>query len=122
MRTFFHPARENIDLPTVLYALSDPQRLKIVAQLAAAPDEMSVTECSGGQNTAKSTQSHHFKVLREAGVTRSTPRGTKLMISLRRADLEARFPGLLDATLRAYHATMAEEAAPEEDGDHVLST
>ncbi len=95
-------------MPNVLYALSDPLRLKIVAQLAAN-GEMSCGASYAGENVAKSTQSHHFKVLREAGVTRATPRGTRLMISLRREDLEARFPGLLDATLRAYHATMMEK-------------
>jgi DNA-binding transcriptional ArsR family regulator len=110
MRTLFHPAREDIALPNVLYALSDPLRLRIVAQLAAATAEISCSDCSVGEDVAKSTQSHHLKALREAGLTRATPRGTRLMIALRRADLEARFPGLLEATLQAYHATMGESA------------
>jgi hypothetical protein len=82
-------------------------RLRIVAQLAAATTEMSCSDCSVGEDVAKSTQSHHFKVLREAGVTRTTPRGARLMITLRHEDLEARFPGLLERMLHAYHATMA---------------
>jgi DNA-binding transcriptional ArsR family regulator len=112
MRTLFHPAYEDIALPNILYALSDPLRLRIVAQLAAATAEMSCSDCSVGDDVAKSTQSHHLKVLREAGLTHVTPRGTRLMIALRRADLEARFPGLLDATLQAYHATMETAARP----------
>jgi DNA-binding transcriptional ArsR family regulator len=108
MRRLFHPAREDISLPNILYALSDPLRLRIVAQLAEATTEMSCSECSVGEDVAKSTQSHHFKVLREAGITRATPRGTRLMIRLRREDLETRFPGLLDTMLRAYRATMVE--------------
>jgi DNA-binding transcriptional ArsR family regulator len=119
MRRLFHPAREEIALPNVLYALSDPLRLRIVAQLAAATAEMSCSDCSVGEDVAKSTQSHHFKVLREAGVTRTTPRGARLMITLRREDLEARFPGFLEATLHAYHATMAPLAldSAAEEGD-----
>ncbi len=98
-------------MPNVLYALSDPLRLKIVAQLAEVDEEISCGDCFVGEDVAvaKSTQSHHFKVLREAGVTRTTPRGTRLLITLRREDLEVRFPGLLEATLRAYHATMVGE-------------
>ena len=111
MRKLFHPARDDIALPTILYALSDPLRLGIVAQLAATTVELSCSDFSVGDDVAKSTQSHHLKVLREAGITHATPRGTRLMIELRRADLEARFPGLLDATLHAYHATMGRVAA-----------
>jgi DNA-binding transcriptional ArsR family regulator len=111
MRTLFHPTREEISLPNIFYALSDPLRLNIVAQLALAKDEMSCSDCSVGEGVAKSTQSHHFKVLREAGLTRTTPRGTRLLISLRTDDLAARFPGLLDAILRAYHtSTLLDEA------------
>jgi DNA-binding transcriptional ArsR family regulator len=92
----------------ILYALSDPLRLRIVAQLAAATTEMSCSDCSVGTDVPKSTQSHHLKVLHEAGLTRATPRGTRLMIALCREDLEARFPGLLEAMLHAYHAMMVE--------------
>ncbi len=95
-------------MPNILYALSDPLRLRIVAQLADATTEMSCSDCSVGEDIAKSTQSHHLKVLREAGITRATPRSTRLMITLRREDLGARFPGLLEAMLRAYHATIVE--------------
>jgi len=111
MRTLIHPAREDISLETVLYALSDPLRLGIVAQLASTSEEISCTQCYDEASTAKSTISHHFRVLREAGITRTTPHGRQLMITLRREDLEARFPGLLDPILHAYHASRSEEVA-----------
>lgn len=96
MRALYHPAREEISLPGVLYALSDPLRLEIVADLAASGEK----SCGAFKmDVPKSTLSHHFKVLREAGVTRARTQGTWLFISLRREDLDARFPGLLNAVL-----------------------
>lgn len=80
----------------MLYALSDPVRLEIVRQLAFEGE----TPCGGVDlPVAKSTASHHFKVLREAGVIHVRQEGTQRCISLRRADLDGRFPGLLDAIL-----------------------
>lgn len=111
MRLFFHPAREDIALPSVLYALSDPIRLKIVAQLAAAGHEISTGDCLVGEDLAKSTYSHHFKVLREAGITHTNHRGTRLLVSIRTEDLDARFPGLLETVLSAFHATVT--ASPD---------
>jgi DNA-binding transcriptional ArsR family regulator len=93
-----HPCAEEISLTDVLAALSDPVRLSIVACLAAGPPEMS---CKSIQiPVAKSTGTHHFRVLREAGVIRQRIAGTTRMTSLRREELDARFPGLLDAVLR----------------------
>ena len=94
-----HPAREEIELGAVLHALSDPVRLKIVAALASRPDA-----CPTGSidvPVTKSTCTHHFKVLREAGIVRQRPEGTARMNTLRREDLDARFPGLLDTILSA---------------------
>lgn len=99
MRTPYHPGRDEITLPEVLYALSDPIRLGIVKKLAATQEESCGTFY---KELAKSTVSHHFKVLREAGITRTRPEGTYIFISLRRQDLDARFPGLLDAILQAF--------------------
>jgi DNA-binding transcriptional ArsR family regulator len=99
MRTPYHPSRDDITLPEVLYALSDPIRLGIIRKLATTPEESCGTFY---KDLAKSTVSHHFKVLREAGITRTRPEGTYSFISLRRQDLDARFPGLLDAILQSF--------------------
>jgi DNA-binding transcriptional ArsR family regulator len=93
-----HPTREEMDLAAVLHALSDPMRLRIVAGLAAQTDR---TCKSFELPVTKSTCTHHFRVLREAGVIRQRLEGTTKLSSLRRDDLEARFPGLLDSVLRA---------------------
>ena len=85
-------------LSGVLYALSDPMRLSIIKSLAALGEQ----PCGVlGLSVAKSTASHHFRVLREAGVIQMKSEGTQYINSLRREDMEARFPGLLDAILRA---------------------
>jgi DNA-binding transcriptional ArsR family regulator len=85
-------------MATVLHALSDPQRLAIVASLAGDPT--TPRRCgSFGLCITKSTLTHHFRVLREAGVISQREEGTSRLNSLRREDLEARFPGLLDAVL-----------------------
>jgi DNA-binding transcriptional ArsR family regulator len=91
-----HPKRAEIELAAVLHALSDPMRLKIVAALAGG-DELSCG--SFGLPVTKSTCTHHFKVLREAGVIQQRQAGTARLNALRRDDLEARFPGLLDTIL-----------------------
>jgi DNA-binding transcriptional ArsR family regulator len=93
-----HPAAEQLELPAVLHALSDPVRLCIVRKLA---DEGPRTCGTFEVPVSKSTLSHHFRVLREAGVTLTEPDRTQRVVSLRRDDLDARFPGLLDAVLAA---------------------
>ncbi|MFF8595642.1 ArsR/SmtB family transcription factor [Streptomyces sp. NPDC015220] len=98
-RALPHPAREQIRLEGVLHALSDPLRLRIVRELAADGDELS---CSFFDlPVTKSTTTHHFRVLREAGVIRQVYRGTAKMNGLRRDDLDELFPGLLASLLDA---------------------
>ncbi|MBR9764842.1 MAG: helix-turn-helix transcriptional regulator [Rhodobacteraceae bacterium] len=93
-----HPARDELELTQVLFALSDPVRLAVVREIASGPLEM--VNCAALRPDApKSTRSHVAKVLREAGVVTSAPAGRCRLLSLRRDDLEARFPGLLDAVL-----------------------
>ncbi|MGZ4747604.1 MAG: ArsR/SmtB family transcription factor [Oryzihumus sp.] len=99
-----HPVVGDIELTEVLFALSDPSRLAIVQQLARGSAGELLTCQSVGGDLAKSTRSHHLKTLREAGVIRSTPQGRERLISLRREDLDARFPGLLDAVLTDGHS------------------
>jgi DNA-binding transcriptional ArsR family regulator len=93
----FQPATEDLVLTTVLQALGDPMRLRIVRLLASEGEQICGTLELG---ISKSTRSHHFKALREAGVTFTRLEGTHRHISLRRDDLEERFPGLLDAVLQ----------------------
>jgi DNA-binding transcriptional ArsR family regulator len=95
--TLHHPGRSELRLPTVLHALSDPQRLQIVRELASAEDPVPCGAIELG--VAKSTMTHHYRVLREAGVIRQERVGTTKLTSLRREDLDARFPGLFDAVL-----------------------
>jgi DNA-binding transcriptional ArsR family regulator len=94
-----HPARDEIELGAVLHALSDPVRLKIVAELATGGQEHT---CGSFElPVTKSTCTHHFKVLRESGVIRQRQQGTMRLNTLRRNDLDARFPGLLETILQA---------------------
>jgi DNA-binding transcriptional ArsR family regulator len=94
-----HPNRSELDLPTVLHALSDPQRLCIVRRLAERDEPCACS--SFGLAVTKSTLTHHFRVLREAGVISQQAAGTSKLNTLRREDLDTRFPGLLDAVLAA---------------------
>jgi DNA-binding transcriptional ArsR family regulator len=93
-----HPAAEEIELAAVLHALSDPMRLRIVAGLA---DQQERTCKSFELPVTKSTCTHHFRVLREAGLIRQRLEGTTKLSSLRSDELEARFPGLLESILRS---------------------
>lgn len=93
------PTREELQLDRVLHALSDPQRLKIVRALAEDP---TARPCGAFDlDVSKSTKTHHFRVLRESGLITQEIQGTRRMTTLRRDDLNARFPGLLDAVLAA---------------------
>ena len=91
-----HPPRDEIELGAVLHALSDPVRLQMIGMLA---DGREHTCGAFDVPVTKSTCTHHFKVLREAGVIRQRQQGTSRLNTLRSDDLEARFPGLLDSIL-----------------------
>jgi DNA-binding transcriptional ArsR family regulator len=97
--TLTHPTRDEIELAAVLHALSDPVRLFMVRGLAGAVAGRSCG--SFDVPVTKSTCTHHFKVLREAGVIRQRQEGTKRVNTLREDDLEDRFPGLLATILQA---------------------
>lgn len=101
MRRAHHPATEELSLPEVMAALSDPLRIGLVRLLADG------AERGWGElraPVAKSTLSHHLRVLRDAGVTRTRQEGTRCFVVLRRRDLEERFPGLVEALLGAADA------------------
>ncbi|MBR0836486.1 helix-turn-helix transcriptional regulator [Bradyrhizobium manausense] len=99
-RTPPHPTREQIELPLVLDCLSDPIRLAIVYQLAQQ-ERVSNELCCGDFSglAGKSNLAYHFAKLRECGLMLTRVAGTNRFMRLRREDLEARFPGLLDAVI-----------------------
>lgn len=99
-RPFVHPALEDITLESVLYALADPTRLAIIRKLASRGCP---TNCqtAAPDNLPKSTQSHHYQVLREAGLIRSERRGTEVVNTLRCTEIEGKFPGLVPAIMNA---------------------
>ncbi|GHC91052.1 transcriptional regulator [Nocardiopsis terrae] len=101
-RRLDHPETSRIRLEAVLSALADPVRLSIVLALDEGHEDMACV--SFALPVSKSTSTHHFRVLREAGVIRQYYEGTARKSSLRTADLEGRFPGLLAAVLDAERA------------------
>lgn len=96
------PQRQDLELTAVLAAMADPGRLATLRTLAATGEVScgQLLEASGLECT-KSTMSHHLRVLREAGLTRTRVVGARRYVSLRGQDLETRFPGLLVAVLSA---------------------
>jgi DNA-binding transcriptional ArsR family regulator len=94
MRPIRHPGTEELDLATILRTVGDPVRLATV-RLLSDDRERRCTEVGDELGLPASTLSYHLRLLREAGVTRTRAQGTERHISLRRDDLERRFPGLL---------------------------
>lgn len=102
LKTTKQPPRSEIKLPVVLYALGDPLRLEIVRQLDRGGEKACGTFLL---DMPKSSLSHHFRVLREAGIVATRPDGTALINWLRTDDLEALFPGLLPSVLKGIKRT-----------------
>jgi DNA-binding transcriptional ArsR family regulator len=97
-----HPAPEDFRLAVILTALADPARLAAVRTLAAKGESPCTRlQRDAGLTISRTTFSHHQKVLREAGIILARVRGTERILSLRRDDLDKRYPGLLDAILSA---------------------
>jgi DNA-binding transcriptional ArsR family regulator len=107
MKVLHHPDQSDIHLSSILYALSDPIRLHLVAEIFKAGERT----CGFiDVPVVKSTLSHHIRTLREAGVIRTRIQGTQRFISIRTEELESRFPGLLASVLQAYESSS--EKAP----------
>jgi DNA-binding transcriptional ArsR family regulator len=113
MPRLWQPDTADLELAEVLHALADPSRLAIVARIARFGPHNCV-DLGGQLELHKSTLSHHYRVLREAGVTWTEVNGRSRRISLRRADLQSRFPGLLDAVLASMRDTFAGDAVPSD--------
>ncbi|GAA2232788.1 helix-turn-helix transcriptional regulator [Rarobacter faecitabidus] len=98
-RELMHPDIADVSLTDMLSALSDPVRREIVLKLSQGHDELA---CIAFElPVSKSTLTHHFRVLREAGVIRQRYEGTAILNALRCDDLDTRFPGLLGAVIQA---------------------
>src|SRR3981081_3486297 len=99
MRAIIHPKKEDLDLHRILHALSDPVRLSMVCQLAQAGEDLTC----GALNAArpKSSMSFHFSTLRSAGLLWTRIEGSIHLNTLRKGEVDERFPGLLDAVLAA---------------------
>ena len=99
--TYELPDLDEIDVLTVLQALSDPVRLEMVRQIASCPPEDGLKCGQIRLPVKKAAASHHLKVLWEAGLVETEKQGVYKLISLRREELDRRFPGLLDSVLSA---------------------
>lgn len=104
MRPLFHPAAEDIRLEAILHALSDPVRMAIFSDIAAAdcPQTCSAYASIDDRVIPKSSLSQHFKVLREAGLIRSERQGVEMRNTARCDEVNVRFPGVLPAIMGAY--------------------
>ncbi|MFI2212813.1 ArsR/SmtB family transcription factor [Streptomyces sp. NPDC020141] len=107
MRELPQPATEAIQLVEVLRALADPVRLELVQRLAMTGED-SCNGLGGDLDVHQTTLSHHYRVLREAGVTLTTVQGRSRLVRLRRGDLDARFPGLLDSVLNGARSAVGD--------------
>ncbi|MEU0937671.1 MULTISPECIES: helix-turn-helix transcriptional regulator [unclassified Embleya] len=97
--SFRHPDRDRIRIENVLSALGNPLRLGAVRVLDAGGEHNCGSVLAVLGVTSKSTMTHHWRVLRDSGVIWQHPSGRENLLSLRRDDLDARYPGLLDAIL-----------------------
>lgn len=121
--TLPHPDTDQIALPTVLAALGDETRLAIIGCLARCEDTGGLVCGQLGNLTSKTNLTYHVAKLREAGVVNVRPEGTRRRVTLRRADLDSRFPGFLDSVIASavdmplVEMTLHELTLPE-DGAH----
>jgi DNA-binding transcriptional ArsR family regulator len=100
MKVYFHPSLNQVELGTVMQALSDSCRIAVIRGLAK-DGELACSEIA--LDVSKATRSYHFDVLRAAGLIFTRTEGKKRMTSLRKAELDERFPGLLKLVLAGKH-------------------
>lgn len=99
MVQFVHPSKNDITLAGVLQALADPMRVSIIKSLMKVDGCMSCSEAMPCPDMAKSTLSHHFRILREAGLIRTTKKGVENRNIMRLDEINERFPGLVQLIL-----------------------
>lgn len=95
-----HPGVDDLEVGPILLALADENRRRVVAELAARPDEERLC-ASFDLPVSKSSRTHHWRVLREAGLVHQRDAGNRLYMRLRKEDLDRRFPGLIEAVVTA---------------------
>lgn len=105
-----HPDIDQIALPNVLSALGDETRLAIIGYLARHED-IGMTCGQFSDLTSKTNLTYHLSKLREAGVVNIRPEGTRRRVTLRREDLDQRFPGFLDTIIASAITLPLVEAA-----------
>jgi DNA-binding transcriptional ArsR family regulator len=94
-----HPDTSALELATIMRVVGDPVRLQVVRLLSDGRPRV-CGEISHALGLPASTSSYHLRLLRDAGVIRSRAQGTLRLVSLRRGDLDERFPGLVDVLTR----------------------
>ncbi len=106
MRPVFHPSIEDVTVEGILHALSDPLRMAIFAEIAASGCSRNCSDLLriSQKDIPKSTLSQHFRILRDAGLIRSERRGVEMQNSSRCGEIDARFPGLIAAIIKAHDA------------------
>jgi DNA-binding transcriptional ArsR family regulator len=107
VRPFVHPAADSLTPQAILHALSDPERAKVFWGIAGGACAQSCTALAdtGERVIPKSSLSHHMRVLRDAGLIRSERHGVEMRNTSRCAEVDQRFPGLIDAIMTAYRST-----------------
>lgn len=111
MKPLYHPSVQDMTVEGILYALADPVRAQILAEIAAAdcPQSCSMFLKVHNKKLPKSTLSKHFKILREAGLIRSTRHGVELHNASRCAEIKDRFGGMVSEILKTYHKQIAKK-------------
>jgi len=108
MTRFIHPNLNDVPLASVLHALADPTRLKIIRALDRDHAQQGpglACNCAAPEGLPLATISNHFTILRSAGLIDAHKEGTKVIHRLRRDEVDLKFPGLLDAVLKAEAAS-----------------
>lgn len=117
MRPLFHPSINEITVQGILHAFSDPIRVRIYIEIAAAdcPQTCSKFLTINNRDLPKSTLSQHFKILREAGLIRSERKGVEMHNTTRCAELKSRFGALVRTILEAYESQQKPKTSTKSD-------
>ncbi len=114
VKPLIHPAIKEVPVEAILHALADPVRVAIYADIVKGCNENCSTFLTvGGRGIPKSTLSHHFRILREAGLIRSERRGVEMFNTSRCEEVDRRYPGLIQAIVKAHEIQIRGEKASD---------